>query len=113
MRKSVELSEDVKKVLGDNNSLSYAYTLDGDDYFVSTEVFKDKVQGVHGILLVVKNKASELIMHLPYLKVSKNVGFSSEKVADIQKRMRDDQLHQAFKYSPGFRKKFGKDFRSI
>ena len=108
MKNSVVLSEAVKGILGKDKNLVYAYSLGNEDYYVSSDVFFDQKQGTDGLLMVVheKEKDSELVLHLPYLMVGRNKGFSSSRVKKIISFLSKDQLATAFSFCPKFAKKY-------
>ena len=106
--KKVELSEAARMIVEEGGELTFGYTKDGNDYFFS-DIFNDSQQGgSEAILMVVKNKAAELIYRLPCFIVSRNSGFSDAERKRIAIEVGKDVPNRAFVHSPGFMRKYGK-----
>ena len=98
--------EEAKKITGSNEPLTYAYSKDGIDFYVS-DVFEDKDRfNIYSLLFVARRKMDELILRLPCLAVDKNKGFTSSEVQSLQDMVWSSQHENAFKYSPDYMKRF-------
>ena len=107
------LSDGFEEFLKTIGEPKYAYSEDGSDYFVS-EMFSDSTQfGLNAVLLFVQRKSfdrmDELVFRLPYLIVSRQKGYSDKEVETIRKKIQNDQIDRAFRYSSRFLSEFGKD----
>ena len=100
--------EEAKKITGSNKPLTYAYSKDGIDFYVS-DVFEDSDRNCPvSLLCVAKRNKDELILRLPYVTVDYNKGFTESESCMIQDFVWENQFERVCKFSEDYMEKYGR-----